>query len=74
MENAQRYIDENKMGCLANSLLEWSNRSNISHNNKKQNVCLTSNNLHPKSSSTCFVNKQGGQTGLKLHLMFVFKI
>ena len=40
-EHAQRHIDENKRQCLAKCLLEWSNISNISHNNEKQNLFLT---------------------------------
>ena len=58
----------------AKSLLEWSNRSNISQNNKKQNLFLTSIKLHPTSPNKCYVTKQGGQTGPTFHQTLVFEM
>ena len=71
-EHAQRHIDENKRECLAKCLLEWSNRSNIPHNNEKQNLFLTEIKLRPVLPNKCYESKQGGRTSPKFHQTFAF--
>ena len=73
-EHLQKHIDENKRECLAKCLLEWSNSSNISHNNEKQNLFLTYIKLRPTLLNKCYETKLGGQTSPTFHLTFVFKM
>ena len=73
-EHAQRHFDENKRRCLAKCLLEWSNISNISHNNEKQNLFLTQMKLCPTLPNKCYETKQGGQTSQTFHQTFVFEL
>ena len=61
-EHSQRHIDENRRECLAKCLLEWSHRSNFSHNNKKQNLFLTKIKFRRTLANKCYETKQGGQT------------